>query len=259
MRTHTAFVDEVKMARGFATGDIVRKTGLRDLLLSPYVGRVLYSNLATGKVSVQWPWGESQESPVELVKDISGDYVPPLPSIDQGYSTWEKSRWTSGKDVDKSDSKWRKSLSSRVADKWLQQTMAQRVAAEYERRTLPVWRTACEAWHRGLSEFDAFQHVAGVHAENFGYDAVSVTVANLYELGRRLALYWKDSNRRYRVTQKEKSSGQVACPRCKNPLKPRVYRQGQRVLSCRTCGFTIHPEDLDYGQVQPSVPEVPEQ
>jgi len=243
MRRATAFVDEVAMARGFTTGDVVRKTGLRDLLLSPYVGRVLYSDLATGKVSVQWPWGEQQESPVELVKDISEDLVPPE-HVDQGYATWEKSRWTAGKEVEKSDAKWRKSLSSRVAQRWLQKTLAQRVAAEYEERTKPIWRTACKAWHDGLNEFQAFRHVARTHSDEFGFDAVSLTVANLYELGRRLALYWKDTKRRYKVTQKEKTSGKVACPRCKNPLKPRVYRQGQRVLACRTCGFTIHPEDL---------------
>lgn len=243
MRSVRAFVDEVAMARGFATGDVVRKTGLRDLLLSPYVGRVLYSDLATGKVSVQWPWGEQQESPVELVKDVSKDFIPPE-GVDQGYSTWEKSRWTAGKEVEKADAKWRKSLAGRVAHKWLHGTVAQRVAAEYERRTLPMWRSACKAWHDGHDEFKAFRHVASVHAEEFGYPAVEITVGNLYELGRRLALYWKDSNRRYRVTQKEKSSGKVACPRCKNTLKPHVYRQGQRVLTCRTCGFTIHPEDL---------------
>lgn len=242
MRNVKAFVDEVAMARSFATGDVVRKSGLRDLVLSPYVGRVLYSDLATGKVSVQWPWGEHQESPTDLVKDVSGDLVPPM-DVDQGYASWEKSRWTSGKDVQKADGKWRKSLSSRVADRWVSRAMAERVAARYEAHTLPVWRAACEAWHLGLSEFDAFRRVAGVHADVYGFDTVNVTVANLYELGRRIALYWKDSKRRYKVTQKEKEQGKVSCPRCKGFLKPRVYRQGQRVLACRTCGFSIHPAD----------------
>jgi ribosomal protein L37AE/L43A len=246
MRTTTAFVDEVAMARGFSTDDIVRKTGLRDLLLSPYVGRVLYSDLATGKVSVQWPWGEQQESPVELVKDTSGDLMPPE-FVDQGYATWEKSRWTAGKEVEKSDAKWRKKLSTvaeRVADRYLNGTLAQRVAAKYEYLTLPVWRLSCKAWHEGLDEFEAFKKVSSEYSEQFGFDTVQVTVANLYELGRRLGLYWKDSKRKYRVTQKEKSSGKFACPRCKNLLKPRVYRQGRRVLMCKTCGFTIHPKDL---------------
>lgn len=245
MRVTTAFVDEVAMARGFTTGDIVRKSDNRDFVMSPYVGRVLYSDLATGKISVQWPWGEQQESPVELTKDVSKDYVPPM-DVDQGYATWEKSRWTAGKEVEKADAKWRKKLSSRVADIWLHGTISQRVAAKYEQKTLPIWRDACHAWHCGAGEVEAFIGLDKRYSSEFGSDAVRLTVSNLYELGRRLALYWKDTKRRYKVTQREKTNGQVSCPRCKNELKPRVYRQGRRVLMCRTCGFTIHPIDLDY-------------
>lgn len=243
MRTVTAFVDEVAMAREFTTGDVVRKTDLRDFVFAPYVGRVLYSNLATGKVSVQWPWGEEQESPTQLVKDTSNDYVPPVAS-DQGYSTWEKSRWTAGKEVEKADAKWRKKLSSRVAEKWERGTIAQRVAAAYEFHTLPVWRLSCKCLHHGMSEVETFKRVSAEFSGAYGFNAVALTVSNLYELGRRIALYWKDTKRRYKVTQKEHSSQQLSCPRCHNILKPRVYRQGQKLLSCKSCGFSIHPSDL---------------
>ena len=230
MIKRTAFVDERIMAGGFATGDVVRKTGLRDLLLSPYVGRVLYSNPETGKVAVQWPWGSEQESPVELVKDTSKDYVPPV-GVDQSYSTWESSRHTHDEGTNESDSKWRKSVASSVV-------------IRYEQRTLPIWRAACKAWHHGLEEFDAFKRINASLGADYGDDAIRITVANLYELGRRLAIYWGNKKRQYRVTQREKSSGATFCPRCKFKLKPRVFRQGQRVLQCKNCGFSIHPEDL---------------
>jgi hypothetical protein len=220
----TAFTDEVAIARDFVTGDVVRKTDNRDFVLSPYVGRVLYSNLATGKVSVQWPWGEQLESPSELVKDVSEDLVPP--TIDQGYSTFEKSKWT----VDSKKSKKSK-LSSKIV-------------SGHEELTLPIWKQACLHWHLGFNELDAFVELNNRFASEFGSEPVRLTIANVYELGRRVALYWKDSKRRYKVTQKERDGKSVFCPRCKGPLKPRVYRQGKKMLSCKQCGFAIHPKDL---------------
>jgi ribosomal protein L37AE/L43A len=244
MGQRQAFVDERLIAREFATGDVVRKTGLRDLLLSPYVGRVLYSNPETGKVAIQWPWGEEQDNPSELVRDVSGDYIPPL-LANQEYSTWESARHTHTELSNIEDKFFRQSIAAqKVARRFLQKSMVARVVERYEEKTKPIWRAACKAWYNGLDEFVAFQKLAATHSEEFGEDTVRLTVANLYELGRRVALYWKDNKRKYRVTQKEKSSGQMFCPRCKNPLKPRVFRQGQRMLNCRACGFSIHPKDL---------------
>lgn len=230
MFERTAFVDERLLAAEFCTGDVVRKTGLRDLVLTPYVGRVVYSNTETGKVQVQWPWGSEQESPVELVKMGTEDWVPPE-AADQTYSSWEQARHTDGKAVAKDDAKWRKGLASRVV-------------AAYEERTLPLYRAACESWHCGIPEIEAFTRMATVFGEEFGSDAVRITVSNLYGLGRRIAIYWKNNKRKYRVTQKEKDSKKFACPRCKGLLRPRVYRQGRRILLCKDCGFSISPSDL---------------
>ncbi len=225
----TAFVDDQLIARDFNTGDVVRKAGIRDFVLTPYVGRVLYSNTDTGKVEVQWPWGAEIETASELIRDAS-NYYPPT-GADQSYSTWEQSRNVNSPAVVKADEKWRKSLAARVVHR-------------YEERTIPLWRAACEAWHCGMPEVDAFVGMASAFGQEYGDDAVRITVANLYELGRRLAIYWKDQKRRYKVTQQEKASGKVSCPRCKGVMKPRTYRQGRRVMLCKTCGFTIHPKDL---------------
>ncbi len=225
-----AFVDEKLMAAEFGTGDVVRKTGLRDFVLSPYVGRVLYSNVDTGKVHVQWPWGAEQESPVELVKTFPVEITPPE-MADQSYSSWEGERNKDGKVVQKSDDKWRKSLASRVA-------------STYEVNTLPLWRAACEAWHCNMPELETYIKMTTAFADDFGEDAVRLTVANLYELGRRVAIYWKDKKRRYKTTQQEKETKKYSCPRCRGLLRPRVYRQGKRFLLCKTCGFSLHPADL---------------
>jgi ribosomal protein L37AE/L43A len=238
MRDHKAFVDEMAIAGEFCTGDVVRKTGLRDFLLSPYVGRVVYSNTRTGKVTVQWPWGAEQESPVELVKDSSGDFVPPL-LTNQYYSSYESEYHICSEQKDKEADKWRKTLASRIVDK-------------YETLTMPIWRAACKAWHNNISQIDAFYKLSNIFAEKFGTDTVRRTVSNLYGSGERLAIYYKDNKRRYRVTNKEKSSGRLMCPRCKSYLKPRTYRQGKRVFLCKQCGFTISPKDLIYPGVEPT-------
>lgn len=238
----TAFVDEMAVASEFCTGDVVRKTGLRDFLLSPYVGRVVYSNVRTGKVLVQWPWGAEQESPVELVKDSSGDFTP-LMAVNQYYLSYESEYHTHSEQKDKEANKWRKSIASAIVDK-------------FEISTLPVWRAACKAWHHQLNELDAFQKISVVLASEFGTDTIRRTVSNLYGLGEKLAIYYKDNKRRYRVTNKEKTSGRLICPRCKSYLKPRTYRQGKKVFLCKQCGFTISPQDLIYPgapqQIDPS-------
>jgi len=234
----------------FNTGDVVRKTGLRDFFPSPYVGRVLYSNSRTGKVQVQWPWGAMQESPVELIRDASEDFTPPL-AMDQHYWSYEGCYHEDGKDTQKADDKWRKKLSDKVASRYLHHNKLAQIIEKYEADTLPVYRAACKAWHFGLDEVTALRKISAELANEFGTDAIRLTIANLYELGRRLAIYWKDNSRRYKVTKREKESGDLYCPRCakdkdgnRSVLKPRTYRQNKRVYSCAKCGFHISPKDL---------------
>lgn len=224
-----AFVDDQLAARQFNTGETVRKSGLRGLMLSPYAGRVLYSNVATGVVQVQWPWGAELEFASELVHDVSFTTRPP--TADTSYSTWEGARNQNDSANVEADQEWRSKLSSEIV-------------ALYEARTMPIYRAACQAMHEGLDEVAAFAAIANSMAEEYGTDAVRITVANLWEAGRRMAIYWVDPKRQYRVTQKEKNSGLMSCPRCKGSLKPRVYRQGKRVLNCKACGFTISPRDV---------------
>lgn len=231
MTARIAFVDDQLIARGFNTGDVVRKAGTRDFVLSPYIGRVLYSNVDTGKVQVQWPWGAEIETASELIRDTSEFFA--APQVDQSYSTWEGSRNTNSKSDQKADEKFRKSLSSRIVD-------------AYEEVTLPLWRAACEAWHCDMGELDTYFRMASVFGSEYGQEAIRLTVSNLYEHGRQLAIYWKNNKRRYKVTQKEKTSGKVVCPRCKGFLKPRIYRQSKRVLQCQNCSFVIHPKDLEF-------------
>lgn len=222
-----AFIDERALAKNFKTGDIVQKTGLRDLLPAPYYGRVLFANIETGVVTVQWPWGAGQEYPSELNPILAKD-VKQILDLNQWYSNWDGARH--GIYGDEPDSSY--------------QGLSAKIAAAYEHRTLPVWRAACREMHYGANEVQAFVRLSARFSEEFGADAVRLTVSNLYEAARRMAVYWHDSKRRYKVTKQEKNSGKLTCARCKNVMKPRTYRQGKRVFQCRMCGFTIHPSDL---------------
>lgn len=229
MRPVMAFIDERALARNFKTGDIVQKSSLRDLLPSPYYGRVLFANAETGTVTVQWPWGAEQEHPSTLNPILSNAKdSKSILDLNQWYSNWDAARHGMyGDDPDPGYS-----------------AMSAKIAAMHEQTTLPLWRAACKCMHDGMDSVSAFMKLSSSFAEEFGSDTVRRTVANLYEASKRLAVYWHDSKRRYRVTRKEKNSGVYTCPRCKNPLKPRTFRQNQKVMACKICGFTIHPRDL---------------
>jgi hypothetical protein len=244
MRKVTAFVDDMQAARDFASGDIVRRMGYRELLPGPFAGRVIYSNPNTGKVHVQWPWGAEEEPATELMRDLSGEVAPNM-ALSDWYSTWEGARLINDKGTVKFDEEWRKNL---VASGFKNPDRLIRIVLKHEQRTLPVWRAACKAWYDGLSEFDAFRRVSTLMQNEFGLDVVRLTVSNLYGLAnnpsQRFSIYWKDGNRKYKVTRSERNNGSLLCPRCKGLLKPRVYRHQKNCLQCKGCGFTISPKDL---------------
>ncbi len=234
-----AFVDDMAYAREFAPGDLVRQSDLRDLFFSPYVGRVVWSNPRTGMVQVQWPWGADLEPATTLVRDLSENKAAPQ-SLDQTLSSYEGHIHSHS--LENRDAEWLRPASKRKASGPADRFT--RIVERYEQMTLPIWRAACRQWHIKSNEVNAFLNLSRELGPDFGTDAIRITVGNVYELGRRLSMYWKDSNRKYRVTQREKTTGKLECPRCNGVVKPRVYRQGQKILMCSSCGFSIHPEDL---------------
>jgi len=228
----TAYVDDKLFAAEFRTGDTVRKSNIREFILTPFVGRVLFSNTDTGKVSVQWPWGAEQEDPTMLVKSASADGLPPG-IVDTSYDTWEKARYTGDSETAKSDAKWRTSLATSIVDDFNHHTSTVRYAAQL-------------AIYEGMSEETALNRIASVFGEKYGNDAVASVVADVYEGARRFAIYRKDSARKYQVSRSERAAGHLRCPRCAGGLKNRTYRHGQTIKQCRECGFSIANDDLVY-------------
>ncbi len=230
MHTKTAFVDDVLMAREFRAGDFVRRTNYRSILVTPFVGRVVYSNTNTGVVMVQWPYGAVLEPPTELIKVGSLDFLPPL-ELDQAYSTYEKSLYSGTESKSKDDAKWRKSVASSIV-------------SDFESLTMPVYRAACAAMNDGLNEVDAFVRLSSEFGDEYGFDTVKRTVSNLYSAGRRYALYWKESQRKYRRSRGETASGSYNCPRCKTGMTKRRYTHKADIRQCNACGFAIRGEDI---------------
>ncbi len=226
----TAFVDDKLYAAEFRTGDSVRKSNIREFILTPFVGRVLFSNTDVGKVHVQWPWGAEQEDPTMLVRVATPENHPPE-MIDTAYSTWEKSRFTGDASTEKEDKKWRSSLASEIVK-------------DYAKHAKPVVSSAQYAVYSGLSEESAKSRIATIFRKTHGSAEVDQIVGDVFEGARRYAIYWRDSMRKYKATKREVSTGHLTCPRCASTLKPRTYRHGQTIKQCRNCGFSISDEDI---------------
>ena len=67
---------------------------------------------------------------------------------------------------------------------------------------------------------------------------------------KRVAMYWADRDRKYKMTKAEQECGKPSCPRCKDApvLKRCVFRrtegQSERLLGCPQCMFLIHDTDI---------------
>lgn len=67
---------------------------------------------------------------------------------------------------------------------------------------------------------------------------------------KRVAMYWADRDRKYKMTKAEHECGKPSCPRCKDApaLKRCVFRrtegQSERLLGCPQCMFLIHDTDI---------------
>jgi hypothetical protein len=215
MTTRLSFTDEPLLARGFKKGDVVRKIHPFFPGLSPYVGRVLASNSKTGTVWVQWAWGPEQESPSELVKKSdTGFDTPPGEEVSQLYSSWET------------------------------RNASERIILSHKKNLSVLLPSIFLGFHRGSTKGRISSVVFEKFSDSFTRESVQEAVDDVFSLSHKIAIYWKDSKRKYKVTKREINSKRVICPRCKGLLKPRSYTHQNKLLSCKNCGFAIHPGDL---------------
>ena len=67
---------------------------------------------------------------------------------------------------------------------------------------------------------------------------------------KRVALYWADKDRKYRMCKEEISNSRPCCPKCGSdfPLQKTTYKRrdgkSERLLGCKGCLFLIKKEDI---------------
>ncbi len=228
VRPRLAFVDDRLYAKEFRTNECVRKTGLRDFVLTPYAGRVLYSNPDTGVVVVQWPWGAENNTPTELVHDKSGDFG--LPMLDQSYKTWESARYTSTPESNKTDAKWRKSLASDIH-------------LDYQDKIKPLYVSISKLVYNNVPEKTAPKYL-GRFASKLGDYVVEEAISDVYTEARRIAFKYQKSTNKYMVSPVELEQG-LSCPRCFCGIDD-SGRKKRVMIQCPSCGFTALMETLQY-------------
>ena len=228
-----AFIDDQLLCRDFRTDDVVRKSSLRDYVLTPYSGRVLFSNPRTGKVAVQWPWGVESESPAELVKVIADHFAPV--SHEDGVSTHEGAVHKKNEDTKKANSEWRKGFASELA---------RELKNEFEAQNKTVYHAACKALHDDMPEVKARELLVHKFAASHGFDTVNSITGDVYGQGYRLAIYWAAAMRKYKRTRNEVASKRYSCPRCRTGMSPLRFRFRQDLHQCGACGFAIDKTDL---------------
>ena len=228
---HIAYIDERALARNFKAGMVVQKFGLRDLLPAPYYGRVIFSDLGNGVVTVQWPWGAEQSYPSEL-NPVFGAPVDGVLDLNQWGNTYNSDMYS-----DKVDHTYT--------------AMPARIASKYEEVTLPVWRAACKEMHYGANEFEAFTRLSSQFSNGYGSDTIRRTVSNLYGAARRMAA--SKMRRMHKVTHAERTSGVINCPDCHTAMSYKNSSYGKdgkadKVHVCSKCHYVIHPKSLYYGK-----------
>ena len=227
-------IDYWSLARDFAVGDSVQKfmTG-RPGDLAPFYGRVTAVLPKIGFVDVQWPFGNSRETPEDLVKvnPQIQSYVPPQINFSY-YPGWDTR----------------------------QATQAQKA----------LWRTVgvpptfhCELarlWYRGANEVQAYDELWHRFASHTDDESLRDEVARFYLYGSRLselfwdsvaektAAYWSAPGRQYRATNPEILAKRPNCPKCKAAMRKTTYKmaEGQRIrlFACPSCLRLIKPADI---------------
>jgi len=236
----TAIIDYWKLTRDFTTGDSVQKfmPGYSDI--SPYMGRVTAVHRGIGFIDVQWPFGNSRESPEDLLK-VNPNFLGYLPpTLNHSYYP--------GLDVTKQGG----------SNPW---------------RTTEVppgfHRDLAASFHRGAGEVEAYDNLWRTYAsQGLDDDAVKDEVAKFYRfasntvglylqqvqraIGAKIAehgldnaidkegTYWAAVNRTHRATGTEIKSGRPNCPRCGTQMRKTTYKMSEgskiRLFGC--------PQDL---------------
>jgi flagellin-specific chaperone FliS len=71
-------------------------------------------------------------------------------------------------------------------------------------------------------------------------------VSERWEKKSKTALYWKNKDRKYSLSQDEMNSKTYICPSCKSPLSKKTYKMRAKLYVCTNpdCLFMIKKDDI---------------
>lgn len=239
-------IDWQERAFDFPVGSYVYPfmSGNRDLM-----GRVVATYPAIGMVDVQWPHGSERHPVEELQRYEEENYIPPSvehETVPGGVPASSLSVDTNGSSIPnvaetEGIQDW---LPGGIGDKTLPkdvspEQLVKGIKVEMEHTEDPAIAREIALDH--LTE-DAKYYDKLETIEKHGNQRVA-------EAWVKKALYWASSDRKYKCSDDEASSGNYLCPKCKQAsLKRAVYKrrggQSEKLLGCPKCLFLIKREDI---------------
>ena len=230
-------IDYWKLVKEYKIGDVVQRhaPGQGGYSISPFVGRVTAVHRGIGFLAVQWPYGNEQVSPEEVVRvdPRISQFLPPT-LVDQTYMSvsTEKARklWAS-------KSPWRTT------------------------EVPPGFHVdLAKLWSKKAGEVAAYDEMWRKYASHSPDDVIRDEVSKFYTVASNLwdlrlkqhtektAAYWVAQNRQYRVTTEEFSGKKPCCPKCGTKMKRTTYKMDkgsrQRLFACPKDLFLVKVTDI---------------
>lgn len=210
-----SYIDHQHLAAQFHAGDLVQFVNPVTGKTFAYKGVVTNVESGIGFVDVEFAWGRERLSPEKLIK----------------VSTESSSKSTQNRDK------------TMTADSRL----ARLVAFEHrEENMAPLAKSASSLWIEGLSEMDTYAALYEQYGESHSDHVIREAVQAVFhdDTNDKTAMYWYQSGRQYRPSQKELETGNFGCPRCKCNMKKTNYKKHTKLWGCPDCLFLIKPADI---------------
>lgn len=227
-------IDYWELSKSFQPGDFVQKyVPSRNLVMSPYVGRVTAVLHGIGFLDVQWPFGNERVSPEEVVRVNRelAPYLPPSTNFSY-YPGLEQER-------------------ARLASKLPWRTTE--LPAGFHKELARVIHKGAneiqaydELWHR-FASFSDDELIRDEVSKTFRF-AHNLLTAFLDQQAQKTSMYWVSQNRTHRATQGEVQSRRPNCPKCGSSMRKATYKmaEGQRVrlFACPKDLYLIRQTDI---------------
>ena len=229
-------------------------SGNRDLM-----GRVVAIYPAIGMADVQWPHGSERVPVEELQRYEEENYIPP--GVDDSTvpggtpaSVVKADGESDAPNLDKNGEPIPKVAETKGIHDWLPGGLGDGVSPDDVPADQLVKGIKVEMEHTSDPNIARELAVDHLTEDPKYYDKLEVmekkaSTQRVAEAWVKKALYWGSSDRKYKCSDAERSSGEYLCPRCRQAvLRKAVYKrrdgQSEKLLGCPNCLFLIKRTDI---------------